>query len=173
MSISMSTNIVHHLYLDHHRWLYNWLNRKLGDSADAEDIAQDTFIRIINVSPQPSKDRAGWVVHEPRAYLTVVAKRLIANLYRRRVLEKAYLDSLVQSPAVSVPSPEQHLLILEVLQQLDGMLDALPAKVRDTFLLAQLAGLTYAQIAAQLKVSERSVKRYMVQAMAKCILLMP
>jgi RNA polymerase sigma-70 factor (ECF subfamily) len=62
---------------------------------------------------------------------------------------------------------------LETLQEIDGLLDELPPKVRDAFLLSQLDGLTYAQIAKQLNVSERSVKRYMVQAMAKCILLMP
>jgi len=167
----MSTNIVHHLYLDHHRWLFNWLNRKLGDSADAVDIAQDTFIRIIHTST--NENVAADAINEPRAYLTVVAKRLVANLYRRRVLEKAYLDSLAQFPMTATPSPEHQALILETLQEIDGLLDELPPKVRDAFLLSQLDGLTYAQIAMQLNVSERSVKRYMVQAMAKCILLMP
>ena len=170
----MSTNNVHHFYLDHHRWLYNWLNRKLGDSADAADIAQDTFIRIIKTAPHsPDHHTTSLAINEPRAYLTVVAKRLIANLYRRRVLEKAYVDSLAQYPPAFMPSLEHQLLVLETLQQIDSMLDELPAKVRDTFLLAQLSGLTYVQIATQLKISERSVKRYMVQAMAKCILLMP
>lgn len=167
----MSTNIVHHLYLDHHRWLFNWLNRKLGDSADAADIAQDTFIRIIHTST--NENVAADAINEPRAYLTVVAKRLVANLYRRRVLEKAYLDSLAQFQMTATPSLEHQALILETLQEIDGLLDELPPKVRDAFLLSQLDGLTYAQIAKQLNVSERSVKRYMVQAMAKCILLMP
>lgn len=167
----MSTNSVHHLYLDHHRWLFNWLNRKLGDSADAADIAQDTFIRIINTSI--NEHVADDAINEPRAYLAVVAKRLVANLYRRRVLEKAYLDSLAQFPMAVMPSLEHQALILETLQQIDSLLDELPSKVRDAFLLSQLDGLTYAQVAMQLKVSERSVKRYMVQAMAKCILCMP
>lgn len=167
----MSTISVHHLYLDHHRWLFNWLNRKLGDSADAADIAQDTFIRIINTST--NEHVAGDAINEPRAYLAVVAKRLVANLYRRRVLEKAYLDSLAQFPMAVMPSLEHQALILETLQQIDSLLDELPSKVRDAFLLSQLDGLTYAQVAMQLNVSERSVKRYMVQAMAKCILRMP
>jgi RNA polymerase sigma factor (sigma-70 family) len=167
----MSTNIVHHLYLDHHRWLFNWLNRKLGDSADAADIAQDTFIRIIHTPT--NENVVADAINEPRAYLTVVAKRLVANLYRRRVLEKAYLDSLAQFPMTAAPSLEHQQLILETLQKIDSLLDELPPKVRDAFLLSQLDGLTYAQVAMQLNVSERSVKRYMVQAMAKCILLMP
>ena len=69
------------------------------------------------------------------------------------------------------PSPEQQLLILETLYQIDAMLNGLPPKVREAFLLSQLDGLTYAQVALQLGVTDRTVKRYMAQAFAQCILL--
>jgi RNA polymerase sigma-70 factor (ECF subfamily) len=45
-------------------------------------------------------------------------------------------------------------------------------RARQAFLLAQLDGLTYAQIAGQLDVSERMVKKYMAQAMLQCMLCM-
>ena len=51
------------------------------------------------------------------------------------------------------------------------MLDRLNPKARAAFLLSQLDGLTYAEIAAQLAVSERMVKKYMAQAMLQCLLL--
>ena len=51
------------------------------------------------------------------------------------------------------------------------MLDGLPPKVRAVFILSQVEGLTYAAIAEQLGMGLRSVKRYMAQAMAECILL--
>ena len=31
----------------HHGWLHNWLRAKLGNSFDAADLAQDTFIRVL------------------------------------------------------------------------------------------------------------------------------
>lgn len=52
------------------------------------------------------------------------------------------------------------------------MLDTLSPRARQAFLLAQLDGLTYAQIAGQLDVSERMVKKYMAQAMLQCMLCM-
>lgn len=161
------------LYAEHHGWLQGWLQRKLGHAADAADLAQDTFLRLL-CAPEHSPERqSAWQLREARAYLTVVAKRLMINLYRRRSLEAAYLEALAGMPEVCAPSPEQRLLILETLNELDALLDALPAKVRSAFLLAQLEGLGYAEIAARLAVSERSVKRYMVQAMAHCIVLAP
>lgn len=171
MSFDQERQSLQLLYTHHHGWLQDWLRRKLGDAADAADVAQDTFMRILTAPEHIAEKKSGWQLQEPRAYLTVVAKRLVANLYRRRALEQAYLDSLALMPDLSAPSPEHRLVILETLQQIDSMLAGLPAKVRAAFLLAQLEGMTYAQIAQQLQTSERTVKRYMVQAMARCILL--
>ena len=37
------------LYCDHHGWLKGWLRQRLGNSCDAADLAQDTFVRVIKV----------------------------------------------------------------------------------------------------------------------------
>jgi RNA polymerase sigma-70 factor (ECF subfamily) len=58
----------------------------------------------------------------------------------------------------------------ETLMEVDAMLDSLKPIVRSVFLLAQLEGLNYAQIARQLNIGERTVKRHMAQAFEACIL---
>jgi len=47
----------------------------------------------------------------------------------------------------------------------------LPAKVKATFLLSQLNGLTYPEIAAELGISQRSVSDYMARALNRCLRL--
>ncbi|THF64775.1 sigma-70 family RNA polymerase sigma factor [Pseudothauera nasutitermitis] len=161
------------LYAEHHGWLLGWLKRKLGNHGDAADLAQDTFMRLMCSREDTPERRANWQLREPRAYLSVVAGRLVVNLYRRRSLEAAWLEALAQQPPALAPSPEERLLILETLNELDALLDGLPPNARAAFLLAQIEGLRQADIAARLNISERSVKRYLVQAMARCILLAP
>lgn len=161
------------LYTEHHGWLQGWLRRKLGNGCDAADLAQDTFVRLLDAPDTSVVKQKDWQLREPRAYLTLIAKRLVANLYRRRSLEQAYLDALALMPEPVAPSPEERTIILEALQEVDAMLDGLKPAVRTAFLLSQLEGLGYAAIAARLNLSERTVKRYMVQAMARCILLAP
>ncbi|MCH3781271.1 RNA polymerase subunit sigma, partial [Campylobacter jejuni] len=85
------------------------------------------------------------------------------NLWRRRDLEHAYLQALAQRPEASAPSPERRALVLEALVEIDAMLQRLPARAREAFLLAQLGGYTYAEIGRRLDVSERMVKKYMAQ----------
>ena len=146
------------LYLQHHSWLRKWLQRKLGCADQAADLAQDTFVRLL------LKPLLGTELREPRAYLTTIAHGLMVNHLRRRDLECAYLDALAQEPEQTAPSPEQQALLLESLQQIDRLLDGLPAKARHAFLLSQLEGLRYAEIAERLGVSLSMVKKYMLQA---------
>ncbi len=150
------------LYSHHHGWLYGWLRGRLGNAADAADLAQDTFARLLG-----TRDLAG--VREPRAYLTTVAKGLMINWYRRRALELAYLEALAALPEPQAPSPEQRAIVLETLYEIDAMLDALPGRARRAFLLSQFDGMKYEDIAAHLQVSLATVKRYMQQAFRQCL----
>jgi RNA polymerase sigma factor (sigma-70 family) len=156
---------LHDLYRDHRGWLETWLSKRLGNGSDAADLSQDTFLRVL-ASSQRIAD-----LQEPRAYLLTVGKRLLSNFYQRRSLEQAYLAALAAMPEDCVPSPEHRWLLLETLQALEELLDGLPRAVRRAFLWSQLDGLTYAQIAERLQVSERTIKRYMAQAYEHCLLV--
>lgn len=149
------------LYFDHHLWLYNWLRRKLGSTQQAEDVAQDTFLSIL-MNPDLL------AIRQPRPFLATVARRLVANHYRRKTIEDAYLTALSAMPEACAPSPETQLLILDTLEQLDAALDGLPAPVREAFLLAHLHGMRYCDIADHLRVSASSVKQYLQRANMQC-----
>lgn len=69
---------VQRLYDAHHGWLFGWLRRRLGNSADAADLAQDTFVGLLGAY----RRRALPDLQEPRAYLTTIAKRLYADNQR-------------------------------------------------------------------------------------------
>lgn len=153
------------LYSNHHGWLQGWLCKKLGNAFDAADLAQDTFARIL-----ASRDLSA--IQEPRAYLTTVAKGLIINWYQRQALERAYLDALAVLPELHAPSAEQRFIILETLHEIDAMLDALQPKVKRVFLLSQIEGLKYEEIAKQVEVSLITVKRYMKQAFLHCLVFL-
>jgi len=62
-------------------------------------------------------------------------------------------------------------MVLETLHEIDAMLDALPPLVKRAFLLSQINGLKYDDIAKQLDVSLITVKRYMKQAFLHCMMM--
>ncbi len=152
---------IHALYSDHHRWLLGWLHRKLGCWHRSADLAHDTFMRLLAREEIPS-------LLEPRAFLTTVAQRVMANQWRRDKLEQAYLEVLAQQPPALAPSAEERAILLETLQEIADLLEGLPVAVKRAFLMAQLDGMSQAEIAAALKISVTTVKRYLVRAGAQC-----
>ncbi|WP_066737312.1 sigma factor [Cupriavidus sp. D384] len=45
---SLFPSTIESLYCDHHSWLKGWLHRRLGSAEQAADLAQDTFVRLLN-----------------------------------------------------------------------------------------------------------------------------
>lgn len=160
-----AVNAVHTLYAEHHGWLHTWLRRRLGCTHSAADLAQDTFMRVL-LRPQVLP-----TLREPRAYLTTLAKGVVSEHWRRQALERAYLEALALMPEALALSPEDRLELLQTLDEIDAMLDGLAPKAREAFVLSQLEGLTYTQIATRLGISERTVKRYMAQGFERCLAL--
>ncbi|WP_081951598.1 sigma-70 family RNA polymerase sigma factor [Pseudomonas cremoricolorata] len=163
MSVS-DTSKLSYFFSDHHRWLLQYVQRQLNHRSDAEDTAAETFCQIIAARVDPA------AIEQPRAYLATIARRLIFDRYRRRRLEEAYLERLMLLPEALAPSPEQTHLLLEALHAIDSSLAGLPLIVKKAFLLSQLDGLPYAEISQKLGVSERTVGRYMTQALRQCYL---
>lgn len=155
------------LYGDHHRWLVNWLRARLGCSHQAADLAQDTFIRLLLAErTQPLAAE----LKEPRHFLVTIAKRVMIDSFRRKALEQAYLQALAEQPQAYAISPEERLLVIETLQRLDAMLDGLGYKAKRAFLLSQLQGMPYKEIAEQLQVSVSSVTKYIAKATEHCLI---
>lgn len=151
------------LYSHHHGWLQTWLSRKLGNSFDAADLAQDTFLRLM------TSQRIAVLGNEPRALITHIAKGLLIDHWRRRQVQQAYLDALAQVPEQHAPSPETSLIIIETLCAIDAMLGSLPARTRELFLMAQLDGLTLKEISARTQMPVITIRRHITRALVACM----
>ncbi|KMN09190.1 sigma-70 family RNA polymerase sigma factor [Pseudomonas helleri] len=152
------------LYCEHHGWLFGWLRRKLGCAHNAADLAQDTFARILNARESVASLR------EPRAFLSTTARRLIIDQVRRKHIENAYLQELALTAEAleGYQSPEHILSTLEALEHIAFMLEGLHDNVRQAFVLYYLDGLTQSEIARQLGLSDRTVRKYLIQALLHC-----
>ncbi|GLP98541.1 hypothetical protein GCM10007891_03950 [Methylophaga thalassica] len=60
------------LYRQHHSWLFRWLRSKVESTESAADISHDIFVTLLSREEQ-------LLLEEPRAFLTTLAKRSVAN----------------------------------------------------------------------------------------------
>jgi RNA polymerase sigma-70 factor (ECF subfamily) len=158
---SPHAELVGALYRDHRTWLLAWLQRSTACRQRAEDLSQDTFVRLLG------RERLD-TPREPRAFLVAVAKGLLFDHFRRAALEQAYLAELALLPEAEHPSPEQQHLILEDLKAIDRLLGKLSSKARAAFLYNRLDGLGHAEIAERLGVSISRVRQYIAQGLRQC-----
>ncbi|MBA2928101.1 sigma-70 family RNA polymerase sigma factor [Pseudomonas sivasensis] len=159
------TVAVQHIYEQHHSWLHGWLRGKLHNACDAADVAHDTFVRILG-------GRHAAQILEPRDYLATIARGLVIDRYRRHAIEQAYKQSLAERPDATAISEEDKAIIIETLVAVDKALASLGERSRRIFMLSQIDGLTYQQIADQLQVSLTTVKKHMVRALTECSMIM-
>jgi len=144
----------------HRTPIHAFLCRLLGDRARAEDLLQETFLRVV-------KGAAGW---EPRAavrtWLFTIARNLAADEARRRVFRDA--DPLDAARDGEAPrgdrvaddgrAPDDAAGDALVRPRLEAALAALPAEQREVFLLREHAGLSFPEIAEATGANENTVK---------------
>ncbi|MDM3886267.1 RNA polymerase sigma factor [Pseudomonas sp. BCRC 81390] len=158
---SPHADLVGTLYRDHRSWLLAWLQRSMACRQRAEDLSQDTFVRLLGRAQLDTP-------REPRAFLAAVAKGLLFDHFRRAALEQAYLAELALLPEAEQPSPEVQHLVLEDLKAIDRLLGKLSSKARAAFLYNRLDGMGHAEIAERLGVSVSRVRQYIAQGLRQC-----
>ncbi|MFS1525145.1 sigma-70 family RNA polymerase sigma factor [Microbulbifer sp. 2304DJ12-6] len=150
------------LYQSHHEWLVHWIARRNPGGNNAQDLAQDTFVRLLD------RPRLPEAIRSPRAWLTKVAGNLLIDQIRRQVLERNYLAVLENLPEATYPSPEDKWELLGLLEHIDQLLSGLRPLEKTVFLMARLDGMTYRQVAESQGLSLSSVEKYIAKAMLKC-----
>lgn len=133
--------------------VYNLCYRMLGNAEDAEDAAQETFLRAFRALRRydPQRKFATWL-------LSIAANYCIDQ--HRRV--QPTLFSIDDSPQLELredrPGPEKQILTHEMQNQVQSLLSSLPARDRAAIILYYWYEYSYAEIAKELTVSESALK---------------
>lgn len=155
----------------HRRPLFNFLLRSVRDPDRAEDLLQEVFLRIIqNASEFQGQSKfTTWVY--------TIARNLCVDHARKMVHRRhASLDAtppgqeggalLERIPNVD-PSTDRSAASPKLRQEIALAVEALPEEQREVFLMRQLQGLGFAEIATIVGVSENTVKSRMRYALER------
>jgi len=121
----------------------------LGNVSDAEDAVQETFLKI---------HRAATTFTGEASFSTWAYRILVNTCYdalrkRKRRIEETNLDDTVETAVRTAPNVDDNKRIA-----LRRMLDALPEQRRAVFTLFEIEGLSHAEIAAILGITEGNSK---------------
>jgi len=148
------------LFQTHEKELKRYLYRKLSCAETADDLIQETFLRIA--------ERHSHVdFHNVRAYLYRIAQNLLIDHFRRERRQQTYPDDfegLGKYPDAQ-PSVEDDISGRQKLALLRKALLDLPLLTQRIFELNRMEGLTYAEVAQRLGVSESTVQKHLARGL--------
>ena len=139
--------------------------KRIGDRSEAEDLAQEVFVRVLNQSGAVDPARA-------KAYVFTAAANLLRDRARRAVTRQAKahlrLDdpaSLENSKLIEEINPERVLVGREILKAVLLALDGLSQRTRDVFVLYRIEKMKQHEIASLYGLSHSAVEKHLVKAM--------
>lgn len=140
--------------------LYAFALRLTGSSRDAEEAAQDAFVRAYGALGGYSRERILALALRPWLYqVTLNLVRNQARARSRRPREAPLAAEMVGlDPRDPTPGPEDAALLTESQRRVARLLATLPARYRAPLALRYVADLTYEETAAALVVPVGTVK---------------
>lgn len=151
------------VYLQQWGSLRSFLNRRTGSRDLAEDALQETWLRLERMQG------GGAAIKDSQAYVLRIAANIAIDLIRR---ERRHAGTAGELELLAVPdcmpSPETVAIDRDRLRQFGAALAGLPPKPRAALLMNRCDGLTHAEIARRLGVSESMVAKYLAQSLRHC-----
>lgn len=150
------------LFDRHYDRVYRLAYRYTGSAADAEDLAQNVFLKVMRAAAE----------FEPRARFTTWLFRITVNeclshiRRHRRNPEVGTEADLAETPGPDQPNPVEAVQRDELRRQVRRAVLSLPERQRLAVVLSRYEGLSYAEIAEVLGTSPQAVKSLLARAHA-------
>jgi RNA polymerase sigma-70 factor (ECF subfamily) len=151
------------LYQDYNETLVRYLTIRLRSRQDAVEVAQEAYIRLIR--RENLKDIACF-----QSFLFRTATNISIDLQRQRARQaKNFASSKFLLGDIDEITPERTLNARQKISALKEVLEDLPPKCREAFMLYKFKNLGHMEIAEKMGLSVSSVRKYIARGLAFCI----
>ncbi len=147
------------IFRTYYERLCNYANTILNDMDEAEEMVQSAFLTV-------------WEKHDTleihtsvKSYLYRAVHNSCLNRVKHYKVRKTYGDSVKNQTELLHDDASQDLIGSELDAIVANAIDSLPDQCRLVFKLSRFENLTYAEIAEQLGISQKTVENHMVKAL--------
>lgn len=149
--------------LPHETSLRAWLRRRRLSAIDIDDTIQESYAVLAS---RPRLDD----LNHPKAYLFRIAHSLVLRDARRgRIVPFEPIEDLDAVEARDPFSPERIAIGREEMRRLAAVIQAMPVRVRDAFVLRRVHGYSQREIARRMKISESTVEKHIAKGLTLLI----
>jgi RNA polymerase sigma-70 factor (family 1) len=140
----------------HYESVRNFAYFKTGDAQLADDVVQDTFLKLWSLS---DRVRRGTV----KALLYTIASNIIKNQFKHRQVAYKFSRLIPANPVAE--SADSGMLTTEFQRELESAIAHIPENARVVFLMSRIEGLNYNEIADRLNLGIKAIEKRMSEAL--------
>ncbi|MDD2700991.1 MAG: sigma-70 family RNA polymerase sigma factor [Sideroxydans sp.] len=148
------------IYALHFDELSRYLSRRTGAAEVASDMTQEVFARMVEQRASVEE------IRHPRGYLFRAAKNMLVDNWRGG--EGLAVELNEEAVCEMEDSPESILQRRETLAQLQAVIEDLPPRCKEVFLLHRFEDMSYIEIAERLDITVSAVEKQIMRAMKAC-----
>lgn len=135
--------------------LRDWLKRRLSVRQDVDDVIQETYAILAGLTDVSH-------VRQPRAYVYSVAQSVVLQQLRRA--QVVSIEAVAEIDRVAIGGdevcPERTASSRQELARVRSLIDGLPDKCREAFVLRRVEGYSQREIAERMQISENTVEKH-------------
>lgn len=135
--------------------LRDWLRRRLSLRQDVDDVIQETYAILAGMADVSH-------ILQPRAYVYSVAHSVVLQQLRRA--QVVSIEAVAEIDRVAIVgdevSPERMASSRQELARIGALIDSLPEKCRQAFVLRRVEGYSQREIAERMQISENTVEKH-------------
>ncbi|SFF12050.1 RNA polymerase sigma factor [Sunxiuqinia elliptica] len=140
--------------------LFYFVNKYLDLKEEAEEIVQDVFLNLWKHKKEIRSEKAF------KSYLYQIALNNIRNYFNKKLVQEKHKQLIAQNYLFEKEADADELDYESVIKKVDQLINQLPPKRKEIFLLSRKEGLDISEIANYLNISEATVKNQITSAVA-------
>lgn len=146
------------LYLRYGRKLLEFVSHYMPSKDDAEEIVQSVFIKLWNKRKELKHNES------VKGYIFTIAYNEVRKAFVKKKRESELLQSYLKEFGEDALTADDGIDYHELVRQVDCIVESMPEKRRAIYQLCKKEGLTVAEVAEYLNISEKTVKNQMTAA---------
>ena len=144
------------VYKRYQKRLFHFANYILKSNEDAENVVHEVFIKLW-------ENRNS--IQKLRSYIFSIAYNTTISLIRKKITEQKFIEHYKSLPESYEIPVNMDIEYRELKEKADHIIDSLPERQKEVYLLSREQELTYREISEKLNISVNTVENHMVKAL--------
>lgn len=146
--------LISELFEKYHYHILNYISYKIESYDDAEDLLQDTFVRLLECNKMLCEDTI-------KSFVFTIAHNLITDYLRRRYKKQEVASYIMESEVALVHSPESDAIVNDIKEHEIYRMSFLPSQRKKIYYMNRFMDMSANEISKKLYLSKHTVENHL------------